>query len=373
MEVERPRAQVRRAVHALPRRAGVARLVQPTFVARRLHHRVDRRRLAARDADVDLADERRRQAARQLRPRLAAVDRLVDAAFRRGTSGNDVPALPEAAVHAGIELVRVRVVDLDDTAAGLGVDEQRLLPRLAAVSGLVDAALGVRPERRAQRREPDDVGVGRVHDDAANLAGVLEAHELPGAAGVDGLVDAAADDHVAADRGAPGADPDDVRVGLGDVDRADRSGFDLAVGDRRPVGATGLRLPHTAAGRAHVVGAGLAAHAGNRGDASAPRRPDVPPAQILKRARLRAGGRRLHSGLRSGKRGPIRSGGKSTNRQNGISNAARRAERRCDMALSISCAFDGSHSLPAEAGSRRAVCVAKLPIGVASAFRRKAA
>ena len=47
-----------------------------------------------------------------------------------------------------------------------------------------------------------------------------------------------------------------------------------------------LGLPDAAAGGAHVVGAGLAAHAGDRGHASAARGPDVPPAEILIELRL---------------------------------------------------------------------------------------
>ena len=169
VEVERTRAQVRRAVDQLPGRTGIVRAIQAALRARRLDHGVDGRRAAARDVDVDLADQHAREARRELLPGVSAVGRLVDAALGRGTAADDVPALAEAAIHPGVELVGVRVVDREHAAAGRVVHEQRLLPRLAAVGRLEDAALVVGPERRAERREPHDVGIGGVNDDRADL------------------------------------------------------------------------------------------------------------------------------------------------------------------------------------------------------------
>src|SRR5690606_24729086 len=102
--------------------------------------------LAVRDVDVDLADQRRREAGLDLLPGLAAVGGLVDPAFGRRAAADDVPPLAEAAIHPGVDLAGVRHVHRDDARAGLVVDEQRLLPGLAAVGRLEDAALFVRPE-----------------------------------------------------------------------------------------------------------------------------------------------------------------------------------------------------------------------------------
>ena len=118
--------------------------------------------------------------------------------------------------------------------------------------------------------------------DAADLAGVLEAHELPLAAGVGRLVDAAADDHVRADRRAAGADPHVIRIRRRHVDRADRSGRgDLPVADRHPRDAGVIGLPDAAADAAEVEGVRLLAHARVRGHAPAARRADASPLQIL--------------------------------------------------------------------------------------------
>ncbi len=147
VEVERTRAEALLAVDQRPRFTGIVRAIQAAFVAGRFDHRVEHLRIAARDVDVDLADQLRRQAGRDLLPRLAAVARLVDAALGRGAAADDVPALAEAAIHGSVENVRVLPVDFDVAAAGLVVHEQRLLPRLAAVGRLEDAALVVRTER----------------------------------------------------------------------------------------------------------------------------------------------------------------------------------------------------------------------------------
>src|SRR5690606_20804377 len=101
------------------------------------------------DVDVDLADQIRRKAAGELRPGLAAVGRLVDATLGRGTAADDVPSLPECAIHPRIQLVGVLRIDREHASAGFFVHVQRLLPGPAAVSGLEDAPLPVGTERRS--------------------------------------------------------------------------------------------------------------------------------------------------------------------------------------------------------------------------------
>ncbi len=262
VEVERPGAQALAAVDERPRFAGVIGAVQAAFVAGRFDHRVDDAWIAARDVDIDLADQFAGQAGADLFPGLAAVNRLEDAAFRRGAAADDVPALAEAFVHGRVKDVRVLPIDFDVAAARFVVDEQRLLPRLAAIGRLEDAALVVRTKRRSQRREPHRIGVHRVHLDAADLAGVLQAHELPLRAAVSRLVDAAADDDVRADRGAAGADPHVIGIRRRHVNRADRPGRgDLAVADRRPGDPGIVGLPHAAADAAEIKGVRLLPHA----------------------------------------------------------------------------------------------------------------
>ena len=131
------------------------------------------------------------------------------------------------------------------------------------------------------RGDVDDVRILRMDLQLADLPDFLQPRELPRLPRVDRLVDAAADDHVRSDRFAAGAGVDDVRIRIGDVDRADRSGRNLAVGHRHPGDAVVLGLPHAAAGRAHVEHVGLRAHAGRRRRSAAACRADRSPAQIL--------------------------------------------------------------------------------------------
>ncbi len=117
------------------------------------------------------------------------------------------------------------------------------------------------------------------------------------------LVDAAADNHVRADRGAAGADPDVIGIRRRDVDRTDRSGRrDLPVANRRPRDAGIVGFPHAAADAAEIKRVRLLPHAGVRGDASATRRADAAPFQILV-------GVRRHQLIGVALRGDARGGG----------------------------------------------------------------
>src|SRR5207245_8105107 len=100
--------------------------------------------------------------------------------------------------------------------------EEDLLPALPAVPGTEDAALRVRTVGVAEGRDVGEVRVLRVHEESADLARVLEAHGRPGLAGLGGLINAVAVGEVATDARLAGADVDDVRVRVGDVDGADR-------------------------------------------------------------------------------------------------------------------------------------------------------
>ena len=82
------------------------------------------------------------------------------------------------------------------------------------------------------------------------------------------------------------------------ADRADR---DLAVGDRHPGRAAVGRPEHAAAGDAHIEGARLRRHAGDRRDAAAARRTDEPVLQPLEQRR----DRRRASSARAAGRGAI--------------------------------------------------------------------
>ena len=61
VEIEQARAQALAAVDERPRFARVARTIEAAFNGRRFDHRVEHARIAARDIEIDLADQFRRQ------------------------------------------------------------------------------------------------------------------------------------------------------------------------------------------------------------------------------------------------------------------------------------------------------------------------
>ena len=126
-------------------------------------------------------------------------------------------------------------------------------------------ALRLRAVAGPHRRREDDVGVLRVDRDPRDPPGLLQAHLLPGLAGVGGLVDPVAQRDVGADERLAGADPHDVGIGRGDRDRADGL-RGLVVEDRAPVDSAVDGLPHAARGRADVVGVRVARHSDDGGD-----------------------------------------------------------------------------------------------------------
>src|SRR5258708_5022600 len=94
-------------------------------------------------------------------------------------------------------------------AAGIGYKEN-VLPGLAAVGAAIHAALLVGHEGIAESGHVDDIWIRGVDANGGDLADVAEADEGPRFARVDGLINAAADGHVAACLGRTGAGVDHV-------------------------------------------------------------------------------------------------------------------------------------------------------------------
>ena len=217
-----------------------------------------------RDRGHHLADRFGGQAvARQLFPRGAAVARHEQPAARAAALA--APRVQLELPHAREEDARVARVHRDLRAAGVLVDEQRPLPRGAAVGRTEHAALLLWTVRGAERARAHDLRIGRIDHDAADAAGLLEAHVRPRVAGVRRFVDAVPDRDVAANPRLAGAGPDDVRIRCGHGQRADRL-RGLIVEELRPVDAAVDRLRDPARRAAGVVDERIAGDADDRGN-----------------------------------------------------------------------------------------------------------
>src|SRR5262245_19322500 len=75
------------------------------------------------------------------------------------------------------------------------------------------------------------------------------------------------------------ADINDIRITLGDGDRAHGAGLEVTIGDVAPANAHVVGLPETAAGRSHVIGLRIANHAGAGHRSSTTKRSNRSPLQ----------------------------------------------------------------------------------------------
>ena len=217
--------------------------------------------------------------ARELRPRVAAVGRLEEAAAR--AAARHRVGQPVGLPQRGVEHLRVVAVHHEIDRAGLRVAVQHLLPGLPAVARPEHAALLVRTGHVAERRRVHEVRVRRADDDLRDDLRVGQPHVRPGLPGVGRLVDAVALHDVAAQADLAHADVDRVGARLGHGHRADRRARELAVGDRAPVGPAVGRLPQAAADRAEVVLVGPPDHAGRGDRAAAALGADAAPGERL--------------------------------------------------------------------------------------------
>ena len=107
---------------------------------------------------------------RDLRPRLPGVDGAPDSGLGAAVDDAEIAALP--LVGGGQEDVGIARVHDDVAAAGVIADlDEAARPRLAAVGGLIEAALAAALPERARRGDVDDVGIARVDLDAGDVLG----------------------------------------------------------------------------------------------------------------------------------------------------------------------------------------------------------
>ena len=248
--VPRTLHQVLVATDPLPRVAAIVGPVQPRVVG--LDYGPDAAVLRGRDRHADAPLQAARQALvlRDVGPGVAAVGRAVQSAVRAAAGKR--PRLAPDLPHGGEHRAGVVRVDGEIDRAGVLALEQHAVPGLAAVPRPVDSPLVVRPEDVAQCRHVDEVGVVRMHADAADVPRVAEPQVTPGLAAVGRPVDAVAVRQVAPDGGLARTDVQHIRVGVGYREGAHRGGVEEAVGHVLPVRARVVGLPHAADARPEV-------------------------------------------------------------------------------------------------------------------------
>src|SRR5262249_61761785 len=122
-----------------------------------------------------------------------------------GATGAERPAFASEIPHPGEDRLRILPVHRDHRAASRSVRAlQNLRPRLAAVRGLVEAALVTVAPELARGANVDRVRVARIYQNLCDAFGLLQSDVGPILAAVRGFVDAVANrDAVAGPRFAP--------------------------------------------------------------------------------------------------------------------------------------------------------------------------
>src|SRR5881392_87768 len=98
--------------------------------------------IGCRDREADASLVARGNSRLQLLPRGAAIGCLVDRAAR--TAAVESERTAKTLIGRGVECVRIAWIHRDVRRARQAVDVKELVPRPAAVHGLVDAAIGGR-------------------------------------------------------------------------------------------------------------------------------------------------------------------------------------------------------------------------------------
>ena len=176
----------------------------------------------------------------------------------------------QSAANKNIGIVRIEGhVD----ASGVLIFVENFLPGLAAIGRAENTALGVRSVGMAERGHENDVRIVGIDDDFADGAAVAQANVLPGLASVERFVNSIAVRDVSANAGLACTHVNRVVIGVGHGEAANGS-TSLFIENRRPGhGAVG-RLPDAAAGRAEIIGRGIAGNSGCSQRAPATERAD---------------------------------------------------------------------------------------------------
>ena len=230
------------------------------------HLRVDDAGIGGRLVEADAAEFAGGEAAAHRGPGLAGVDGAVERAFRAAVNHAEVAAL--ALVGGRQQDIGIARVHDDVAASGVVADfDEAGRPGLAAVGGLVQAALAAALPEGAGGGHVHHVGIARVHHDAGDVLGELEAHVAEGAPAVFALIDAVAVGDAALVVVLARAHPDDGGILGIDGDPADGVGA-VVVEDRGPGGAVVGGGEDVAGGHGNQVVVGIVREHGDLGDAS---------------------------------------------------------------------------------------------------------
>jgi len=245
------------------------------------HYRVHAGGLAGRHGEADAAQPvlGGGQAGGDAPPRGPSIDGFVQAVVGgEGPGTADLPRRLARRPEHGEHRLRVRGVECDVHGAGVLVGVQHLLPRCPAVLGAEHATLCVRAVRVTEHRDEDPVRIVRVDDHSGDLLAVPQAELPPRPPGVGGLVDPVAHRQVGALQAFAAADIDNVGIGTGDGESADRAGR-LSVEDRSPGAPVVGALPHAAVVDADIEDVRLTRHTGRPDGTAAAKRPNQAPVQ----------------------------------------------------------------------------------------------
>ena len=281
-------------VHALPGFPAVLRAIHARVLLR-FDGGIDAARPAARHGDANSAQAvgARRQAFRQLAPRVAAIRGFVEPASRRvdhfavarredeRLAAANLPRRNPRRPEIGINDLWIRRIEDQISRAGVFVLVENLLPTQPAVGRTKNAALRIRAIRMSDGRDKNAIRVARIDQNGRNLLRVAQAKMSPRLPAVGGFVNPLADRKIRPLKTLTAPHINHVRIrrryGNGS-NRARR----LIIKKRRPRVAEVRRLPYPAVHRRHVKHICLLRHAGDRHRPPAPKRPNAPPPHLPK-------------------------------------------------------------------------------------------
>ncbi len=274
-------AEVALLVQALPGLAAVVGAEDAALLV--LHDRPDAAGLGGGGGDPDLALDPLRHPGlvRKVGPGVTAVGGSPEA--RAGAAAAQLVGASARLPEGSVDDPGVGRVEREIDRTGVLTPGEDEVPGLATVRGAVDAALGVGAVGVAESSDVDEIRVGGVDADLADVAGALQPEVAPGAAGVGGAVDAVAVGDVAADGRFAHRGVDDVRIGGAEGQPADGCALEEAVGDVFPILAAVGGLPDSAAGRAEVKNSDTRGVSGDGDDAAAAVGTDQAPLEPVER------------------------------------------------------------------------------------------